>query len=44
MLCVFFSLSFFAGVEPSPLVLMPFIGPFYQPWIIDGDNCGAMAE
>jgi hypothetical protein len=27
--------SFLAEVEPSPLVMRPFIGFLYQPWIID---------
>jgi hypothetical protein len=30
-----------AGTEPSPLVLWPFIGISYQPWMINGDDCGA---
>jgi hypothetical protein len=30
------------GVEPSPLLLRPFIGPLYQPWMIDGYDCGAI--
>jgi hypothetical protein len=29
-------------VEPSPLIPRPFIGLLYQPWMIDGDNCGAI--
>jgi hypothetical protein len=32
-----------AGVEPSPLVLRPFIGLLYQPWMIDGVDCGAVS-
>jgi hypothetical protein len=31
-----------AGVEPSPLLLRPFVGLFYQTWAIDGDDCGAI--
>jgi hypothetical protein len=31
-----------AGVEPGPLLLRPFIASFYQPWMIDGDDCGAI--
>jgi hypothetical protein len=31
-----------AGVEPSPLLLRPFIGLLYQQWVIDGDDCGAV--
>jgi hypothetical protein len=29
-------------VEPNPLLLRPFIGLLYQPWMIDGDDCGAV--
>jgi hypothetical protein len=29
-------------VDPSPLLLLPFIGLLYQPWMIDGDDCGAV--
>jgi hypothetical protein len=29
-----------ARVEPSPLLLRPFIDLLYQPWMIDGDDCG----
>jgi hypothetical protein len=32
-----------AGVEPSPLLLWPFIGLLYQPWMIDGDDCVAVS-
>jgi hypothetical protein len=32
-----------AGVEPSPLILRPFIGLFYQPWVMDGDDCAAIS-
>jgi hypothetical protein len=31
-----------AGVEPSPLLLRPFIGLLFQPWMIHGDNCRAV--
>jgi hypothetical protein len=30
-------------VEPSPLLLRPFIGLFYQPLVIDGDDGGAIS-
>jgi hypothetical protein len=30
-------------MEPSPLLLLPFIGLFYHPWIIDDDDCGAIS-
>jgi hypothetical protein len=30
-----------AGVEPSPPLLRSVIGLLYQPWMIDGDDCGA---
>jgi hypothetical protein len=33
-----------AGVEPSPLLLRPFSVLLYQPWMIDGDDCGAVGE
>jgi hypothetical protein len=33
-----------AGVEPSPLLLRPFIGLLYQPWMIHDDDCGAIGE
>jgi hypothetical protein len=32
-----------AGVKPSPLLLWPFIGLLYQPWMIEGDDCGAIS-
>jgi hypothetical protein len=32
-----------AGVDPSPLLLRPFIGLLYQPWMIDRDDCGAIS-
>jgi hypothetical protein len=32
-----------AGVEPSRLLLRPFIGLLYQPLINDGDDCGAVS-
>jgi hypothetical protein len=32
-----------AGVELSPLLLRPFIGLLYQPWMRDGDDCGAVS-
>jgi hypothetical protein len=33
-----------AGAEPSPLLLRPFIGELYHPWMIDGDDCGVISE
>jgi hypothetical protein len=33
-----------AGVEPSPLLLQPFIGLLYQTWMIDGDDWVAISE
>jgi hypothetical protein len=30
-------------VEPGPLLLRLFIGLLYQPWMIDGDDCGAIS-
>jgi hypothetical protein len=35
-ICVF-------GVEPCQLLLWPFIDLLYQPWMIDGDDCGAIS-
>jgi hypothetical protein len=36
--------SYRVGVEPSPLLLRPFIGLLYQPWMMtDGDDCGAIS-
>jgi hypothetical protein len=36
-------------VEPSPLLLRPFAGLLYQPWMTDDDDdddddCGAISE
>jgi hypothetical protein len=31
------------GVERSPLLPWTFIGLLYQPWMIDGDDCGAIS-
>jgi hypothetical protein len=31
-------------VEPTPLLVRPFIGLLYQPWMVDGDNCGAISD
>jgi hypothetical protein len=31
------------GMEPSSLLLQPLIDPLYQPWLIDGDDCGAVS-
>jgi hypothetical protein len=33
-----------AEVEPSPLLLRPLIGLLYQPWMINGADCGAIGE
>jgi hypothetical protein len=30
-------------VDPSPLLLRPFIGRLYQSWAIEGDDCGAVS-
>jgi hypothetical protein len=32
-----------AGVEPSPLLLWPFINLWYQSRMINGDDCGAIS-
>jgi hypothetical protein len=31
-----------AGVKRSPLLQKSLIGLLYQPWMIDGDDCGAI--
>jgi hypothetical protein len=31
-----------AGVESSPLLLLSLISLIFQPWAIDGDECGAI--
>jgi hypothetical protein len=33
-----------ARLERSPLVLRPLVGLSYQSWVIDGDDCGAIAK
>jgi hypothetical protein len=40
LLCFLF--FYIVGVEPDPLLLQPFISLLYQPWMIDGDDCGAI--
>jgi hypothetical protein len=30
-------------VDPSSLLLWPFICLLYQPWLLDGDDCGAVS-
>jgi hypothetical protein len=32
-----------SGVETGSLLLLPFIGQFYKPRMIDGDDCGAVS-
>jgi hypothetical protein len=32
-----------AGVQPNLLLQRLFIGIMYQPWMIDGDDCGAVS-
>jgi hypothetical protein len=39
----YFLFLFEGGVEPRPLLLRPFIGLLYQPWVTDGDDCGAIS-
>jgi hypothetical protein len=39
----FFLFFYGAKVEPSPLLLRPFIGLLKEPWKIDGDDCGAIS-
>jgi hypothetical protein len=38
----YFLFIYGARVEPSPILLQSFIGLLYQPWMIDGDDCGAI--
>jgi hypothetical protein len=38
----FYLFIYEAEVEPSPQLLQSFIGLLYQPWMIDGDDCGAI--
>jgi hypothetical protein len=33
-----------AQVEPNPLVLRPYVGLLYKPWMIGDDECGAIRE
>jgi hypothetical protein len=33
---------YWAGVEPSPLLLRSLIGLLYQPWMMDGDDYEAI--
>jgi type IV secretory pathway TrbF-like protein len=35
--------SLYAYLEPSPLLLWTSIGPLYQPWMIDRDDCGEIS-
>jgi hypothetical protein len=37
------SFIYWAGVEPSPLLLRSLIGLLYEPWIIGDDDCGAIS-
>jgi hypothetical protein len=39
---IYFLFIYGARVEPSPLLLQPFIGLLCQPWMIDDDDCGAI--
>jgi hypothetical protein len=39
----FFLFIYAAGAEPSPLLLRPFIGLLFQPWMKDGDDCIAIS-
>jgi hypothetical protein len=39
---VHFLFIFGAGGQSSPLSLREFIGLLYQPWMIDGDDFGAI--
>jgi hypothetical protein len=35
---------YLVGVEPSLLLLRPLIGLLYHPWMVDGDDCGAVGK
>jgi hypothetical protein len=35
--------SYGSGVEPGPPILPSSTGLMYQPWMIDGDHCGAIS-
>jgi hypothetical protein len=37
----FFLFIYWAGAEPSPLLMRPLIGLLHLPWMIYGDDCGA---
>jgi hypothetical protein len=39
-----FFIIYGAGIEPNSLLLPPFIGLLYQPWTVDGDDCGTITE
>jgi hypothetical protein len=40
---IFCVIYYWVGAEPNPLLLLrPFIGLLYQPWMIDGDDCGVV--
>jgi hypothetical protein len=39
-----FLLIYWAGAEPSPLVLKPFIGLLYQRRVTEGGDCGAVEQ
>jgi hypothetical protein len=41
ILCIVF-LIYWAGVEPSPLLLRPFVELLYQLWMMDGDDFWAV--
>jgi hypothetical protein len=40
--CYSFLFIYGAGMQPRPPFLRPFIGRFYNPWMIYGDDCGAI--
>jgi hypothetical protein len=39
----YYLFTYTAPVEPSPLLLWQIIGLVCQPWMIDGDDCGAIS-
>jgi hypothetical protein len=42
MQCFFFFIYLWGWAGTIPLLLQQFIGLLCQPWMIDGDDCGAV--
>jgi hypothetical protein len=43
LLFIIFLFIYGTGVQQSPLLLRPFIGLLYRPWMIDCERCGAVS-